>query len=228
MCPFPGSVQHEMMKAVVQCDFDGTITEDDASFHLLDAHSSGDWRRLLHEYRERRISVLDFNARAFATVKADQAALLETLKDKVKVRPGFRAFVDYCLATGVRFVIVSNGLDFYIDDILRDLDLPDLEVHAGRASFRPEGIRVQYISPEGLSLEDGFKESYTRLFLKEGYRVVYMGNGESDIPAAKLAHHVFATGQLLAYYRENSLNHRPLDSFSVAAQDLEELLEIQV
>lgn len=226
--PSPRADQFEMMKTLVQCDFDGTITEDDASFHLLDAHSCDDWRRLLQDYRERRMSVLDFNTRAFATVKADRPALLDTLKDKVKVRYGFRGFVDYCLARGFRFVIVSNGLDFYIDATMRDLGLANAEVYAARTSFGPEGIQVRYTAPDGQPLDDGFKEAYIRLFLKQGYRVVYMGNGESDIPAARQAHHVFATGQLLSYYRENFLDCRPLENFSDAAKDLDEMLEIQV
>jgi len=73
------------MKTLVQCDFDGTITEKDASFLLLDAFAQGDWRRLLRDYKEHKISVGEFNTRAFAMVKADKATLLEALKGKVKI-----------------------------------------------------------------------------------------------------------------------------------------------
>ncbi len=30
-------------KTLVQCDFDGTITEEDVSFAMLDAFADGDW-----------------------------------------------------------------------------------------------------------------------------------------------------------------------------------------
>ena len=59
------------MKTLVQCDFDGTITEEDMGFLLLDSFASKDWRRLLTEYREGRMSVGRFNTKAFAMVKAD-------------------------------------------------------------------------------------------------------------------------------------------------------------
>jgi 2-hydroxy-3-keto-5-methylthiopentenyl-1-phosphate phosphatase len=118
------------MKALVQCDFDGTITEEDISFLLLDAFAQGDWRRLLRDYKEHKISVGEFNSRAFAMVKADKHKLLEALQGGVKVRAGFHDLVTYCLEKGLRLVIVSNGLDFYIRAVLENLGLGDVEVYA--------------------------------------------------------------------------------------------------
>ncbi len=201
------------MKTLVQCDFDGTITEEDTSFFLLDAFAQGDWRRLLQDYKAHKISVGEFNTKAFAMVKADKHTLLEAIKGKVKVRAGFHELVNYCLKEDFKLVIVSNGLDFYIEATLKDLGLENIEVHAAQASFHTEGMEVQYVGPDGKRLADGFKEAYTKSFLKLGYRVIYMGNGDSDVAPAKYAHHVFATGELLAYCRENNLNYKPFDNF---------------
>jgi len=209
------------MKTLVQCDFDGTVTEEDTSFFLLDAFAQGDWRRLLREYKEHRISVGEFNTKAFAMVGADKPALLETLEGKIKVRAGFHELVNYCRRRGFRLVIVSNGLDFYIEATLKDLGLNNLEVHAARASFHPEGMEVQYVGPDGKRLEDGFKEAYTQSFLKLGYRVIYVGNGDSDFAPAKYAHHIFATGQLLAYCRENNLNYKSFENFIDVVSDID-------
>ena len=209
------------MKTLVQCDFDGTITEEDTSFFLLDIFAQGDWRRLLQEYKEHKISVGEFNTKAFAMVKADRATLLKALKGKVKVRAGLHELVQYCLRRDFRLVIVSNGLDFYIDAILQDLGLRNIEVHAAQASFHPEGMEVQYLGPDGKRLEVGFKEAYIESFLNLGYKVIYMGNGDSDIAPAKYAHHVFATGELLAYCRENNLKCKPFENFIDAVTQLE-------
>ena len=201
------------MKTLVQCDFDGTVTEEDTSFFLLDTFAQGDWRRLLREYKEHKISVGEFNTKAFAMVEADKPTLLEALKGKVKVRAGFHELVNYCRRRGFRLVIVSNGLDFYIEATLKDLGLENIEVHAAQACFHPEGMEVQYVGPDGKRLQDGVKEEYTKAFLKRGYRVIYVGNGDSDVAPAKYAHHVFATGELLAYCRENNLNCEPFGNF---------------
>jgi 2-hydroxy-3-keto-5-methylthiopentenyl-1-phosphate phosphatase len=201
------------VNTLVQCDFDGTVTERDVSFLLLDAFAHGDWRRLLQDYKEHKISVGQFNTRAFAMVKADRYTLVEALKGGVKVRAGFHELADYCLGKGFRLVIVSNGLDFYIGAVLKDLGLGDLEVHAAQSSFHPEGMEVQYVGPDGNRVDDGFKEAYIKSFLKLGCRVVYIGNGDSDIAPAEYAHHVFATGDLLAYCRENNLKYKPFETF---------------
>jgi 2-hydroxy-3-keto-5-methylthiopentenyl-1-phosphate phosphatase len=211
------------MKTLVQCDFDGTITEEDISFVLLDVFAQGDWRRLLQDYKEHKISVGEFNTRAFAMVKADEHTLLEALQGRFKVRAGFHKLVSYCLEKGLRLVIVSNGLHFYIRAVLKDLGLTDLEVHAGQASFHPEGMKVQYVGPDGKRVNDGFKEAYVESFLRLGYRVIYIGNGDSDVAPAKHAHHVFATGDLLAYSKENRLNCKPFKDFRDVVRDLEQM-----
>jgi 2-hydroxy-3-keto-5-methylthiopentenyl-1-phosphate phosphatase len=208
------------VKTLVQCDFDGTVTEEDISFFLLDAFAQGDWRRLLREYKEHRISVGEFNTRAFAMVKADKHTLLEALKGNVKVRAGFHELVSYCLKKGFRLVIVSNGLEFYIGAVLKDLGLRNIEVYAAQASFHPEGMKVQYVGPSGKRLEDGFKEAYTQSFLKLGYKVIYVGNGDSDVAPAKYAHHIFATGDLLAYCKENNLKYKPFETFIDIVREL--------
>ena len=212
----------KVMKTLVQSDFDGTITEEDAGFHLLDAFADGDWRHLLRQYRERKISVNHFNTRAFAMIKADKQTLLDFLKDKVKVRDGFHQLVACCRSKGFQLVIVSNGLDFYIKAILNELGLENIKVFAAQTQFGAKGIETKYIGPEGNQLEDNFKEAYTRSFLKEGYRVIYIGNGFSDFSPAKEAHHIFATGELLTYCcKDTNLNCTPFADLTDIVKGLE-------
>jgi len=213
----------EIIKTMVQCDFDGTITEQDVSFLLLDAFANKDWRRLLDDYRADRISVNYFNTSAFAMVKEDKQTLLEFMKGRVKVRDGFRELLDYCQRKGFHFVIVSNGLDFYIEKILGEMGINNIEVFASQTRFTPESLKVQYIGPDGSQLDSGFKEAYVRLFQGKGYRVVYAGNGASDIPPAKLAHHIFATGELLDYYKKTNLDFTPFADLNDIVRGLEAL-----
>ncbi len=206
------------VKTLVQCDFDGTITEEDASFFLLDEFAAGDWRSLLEKYKEGRITVGEFNTRAFAMIKEDEQTLLRSVEKNVRVRPGFRKLIDFCNYRRYRFVIVSNGLEFYIKAVLHALAIDDVEVHAATNMFLPDGVQVRYVGPDGSVLQDGFKEAYIKAFLNEGYRVIYIGNGISDTYAARHAHKVFATGDLLEYYRRHGL---PCEPFS----DLEDVVE---
>jgi 2-hydroxy-3-keto-5-methylthiopentenyl-1-phosphate phosphatase len=211
----------EVMKTLVQCDFDGTITHQDAGFLILDAFASGDWRQLLTEYREGKIAVGHFTTQSFGMIKADRQTLLDFIKGKVEVRAGFSELLDYCRRKGFQFVIVSNGLDFYIESILRDIGVEHVEVFAARTEFHPGGVEVKYIGPEGNQLQSDFKETYTRLFVKEGYRVIYVGDGISDLPPAKQAHHVFATGELPTYCKEINISCMPFNNMDDIIKELE-------
>ncbi|MFC2056347.1 MtnX-like HAD-IB family phosphatase [Chloroflexota bacterium] len=213
----------EVSKTLVQCDFDGTITEEDVSFVMLDAFAGGDWRQLFRDYEEGSITVGDFNTRAFSMVKVGRESLLEAVTGKIKVRPGFHELVAYCRRKGVRFVIVSNGLDFYIDNILTSIGMADLEVFAAQTRFHSDGLKVQYIGPDGDYLDSDFKVAHVNSFLNEDYRIIYMGNGTSDFPPAQKSHHVFATGSLLEHCKEANLDCMPFTDFNEVVKALESL-----
>lgn len=210
-----------VMKTLVQCDFDGTITEKDVSFILLDAFADGDWRQLDRDYREGRISVGRFNADVFAMVKANRDTLLEVAKDKAKIRPGFPEVVACCRRKGFRLVIVSNGLDFYIDEIFKDMGVAGIEVHAAETRFHTDGLRVQYIGPDGNPLDEDVKGAYVNSFLREGYRLIYAGDGISDTSPARRCHHIFATGDLLAHCKRTRLGCIPFTDFNEITRVLE-------
>ena len=208
-------------KTLIQCDFDGTITEEEVSYLLLDSFASKEWRQLLQKYTEGKITVNILNTEAFAMIKADRESLVRYINGKVKIRNGFRELVDYCQRQDYRFVIVSNGQDFYIEAILHDIGLEDIQVFAAQSRFLSEGLKVRYIGPDGTHLSDGFKEAYTASFLKDGYQIIYIGNGASDYPAAKRCHHIFAKGELLTYCRKADLDCNAFSDFNDIVKQME-------
>ncbi|MFH0942023.1 MAG: MtnX-like HAD-IB family phosphatase [Chloroflexota bacterium] len=214
-----------MKKTLIQCDFDGTITCEDQAFMILDAYATGPWRQFLDDYRQGKITVGEFNRRAFALVREAEATLVEFVRRTARRRAGFPEFVAFCRQAGLRCVIVSNGLDFYINTILEGAGISGLEVFAARTRFTPGGIRVNYPGPDGRDLQAGFKEAYTRHFLAQGYRVVYVGNGWSDIFPACLAEYVFACDELLPLCREKALAGEPFGDFNDVRRGLARLID---
>lgn len=210
-------------KTLVQCDFDGTVTEKDIAYLMLREFADGDWDRLAADYMAGRITVGSFNARAFAMIKQDRSTLLDFVRRTVRVRAGFHELVDYCRRQGLRFVIVSNGLDFYINTILTDLGVQDIEVSSAKTEFAPHGLKPRYIGPDGTELDRDFKEAHTKLFLSQGYRIVYIGDGLSDITAARRAYHVFACDQLLGLCQETNVKCTPFTDLNDVVRGLEVL-----
>jgi 2-hydroxy-3-keto-5-methylthiopentenyl-1-phosphate phosphatase len=216
------------MKTAVQIDFDGTVTIEDVSFLLLDTYVGSGWREHLKEYASGKITVGDFNRRVFGLMKASRETMTEFVltSERVKVRPGFKELLEYCAGKDYKIFIVSNGLNFYIEAILKSMGvdgIKGLEIHAASNEFYPGGMNVAYIGPDGRELEAGFKEAYTEILINKGYRVIYVGDGNSDIYSARLAQHVFATDELLKRCRAEKLACIPFADFHEVIRGMENL-----
>jgi 2-hydroxy-3-keto-5-methylthiopentenyl-1-phosphate phosphatase len=204
----------QSLPTLIQCDFDGTVTFEDASFLMLDTFAGGDWRQINRIYEAGGMTVGRFNDEAFRLGRATREDLLRSIDGRVRVRPGFRHFVSFCRRAGFRLAIVSNGLDFYIEDILEREGLSDVEVHAARTRFRGDSLSVQYHGPDGRPIDDAFKASFVEHFLANGYRMVYVGDGSSDFVPAQRCERIFATGTLLRKCVESGVAHCQFDDFS--------------
>ena len=214
-----------MMKTAIQIDFDGTVTEEDVSFLLLDTYVGPVWREYLKEYTAGKISVGAFNKKVFGLMKANEKTMtgLVLTSPRVRIRPGFKELIEYCSKKGFKIVIVSNGLMFYIEAILKQQGVEGLEINAAENVFYPGGMKVRYVGPDGNEVEAGFKEAHTAALRKEGYNVIYLGNGSSDIHPARLAMHVFATDDLLKRCKLENLKHFPFKDFHDVIRELKQL-----
>lgn len=181
---------------------------------ILDAFAKGNWRAILQKYTDGEITVGEFNRRAFNLVNASQETMLDYIKDRVNVREGFKEFVKLCQEKSLRFVIVSNGLDFYIEDILRAQGLKGIEYHAAETRFSPSGLIVRYIGPDGEEVNAEFKDKYVTFFIEHGYRVIYIGNGTSDFTAARCCGRIFGTDSLLENCKRNDVGCIPFTDFN--------------
>ena len=198
---------------IIQCDFDGTIIRNNLSILLRENFAHGDWRKMEADYLHGRLTVEQSNKLQYALIKEPKEKLKEFVRQYIAVRPGFAEFVRYCRENTIPFVIVSSGLDFYIETVLARIGMSDLELHCGRTSFGKDGIAVSYYGPEGGVIGRGFKRKCLTWLKKRDKNVIYIGDGLSDLEAARQAGHVFATGHLLRLLRAESVPCSVFDDF---------------
>ncbi len=198
---------------IIQCDFDGTITRNNLSVLLREKYAHGDWHKIDADYLHGRLTVEQSNKLQFARIKESKEKLQEFVRQHIEVMPGFPEFVRYCRESAIPFVIVSSGLDFYIETVLAQIGMPDLELHCGQTSFGKDGIAVSYTNPEGSIIDMGFKRKYLSWLKKRGENIIYIGDGLSDLEAAHHADHVFATGHLLRLLRAESVDYSIFSDF---------------
>ncbi len=196
------------MKTLFQCDFDASLTIGEVSHSLLEAFAEGDWKSIQASYYGGRITVEECNTWQFAMINKSREEIRDFLlhSGKVVLRPGVQEFFRYGRERGWEFSIISNGLKFYIQVILEDLGFGDIEIIAAETEFQPEGLKLTYHDTNGTPIMAGFKASQAEKQRLKGYdRVYFLGDGMADLPPARHADHVFATGMLLQKCREENL-----------------------
>lgn len=82
---------------------------------------------------------------------------------------------------------------------------------------------VRYLGPDGKEVDADFKKAYTEELCKQGYNIIYIGNGTSDIYPARLAGQVFACEDLLQACEKENLAHHPFRDFFEVIKALEKL-----
>jgi 2-hydroxy-3-keto-5-methylthiopentenyl-1-phosphate phosphatase len=136
------------------------------------------------------MSPLEMIARGYRDVGQPQAALLAEARAHTRLRPGLTVLADLCRARGWPFVVLSHGLQFYIEALLP----PGLPIVAFAGRFDGRGWEVTL--PPGLVLPPGedFKRHVVAGLRAQhpGQPVVYLGDGRLDLPAAESCERVFA------------------------------------
>ena len=213
---------------IVQCDFDDTITVGNVSVAIRTAFGPENWQEMEDDYAAGKLSVEESNIRQFGLVKATRQEIEEFVRGDVVVRYAFDEFVDYCLGEGVRLVVVSSGLDIYVNTTLETLGFDQLEVHAGVTEVTPQGLLVSYSDPTGAALTVGFKDSYVSHFKGQGHTVVYIGDGLSDHAPAALADYVIARDGLADHMDSVGAPYYKFDNFDEVGKHVEEIRQMSL
>ncbi len=198
-------------------DFDGTITLRDVGDHLLLHYGFSDVKTIEASY-SLKVRVEDFMKRAFAGAELTEAVIAAFVREKVKARPGFRAFILFCEKNGVPFEIASGGVDLYADPFFKKHGVT-VKSFFGRARVVKGGIKIRYPFLRRTDLSS-FKEARVKRFKSAGRKVIFFGDGPNDLKAAAAADKVYAAGRLLKLCRERGIKASPLTSFRLAADFL--------
>lgn len=215
---YSGSFEYTAAAMLIACDFDGTITSRDCLHLIVQRYAPDAWEAIERRLRSGQIGLVAAIQEEFQHVRVEEDEVVAFVLANAGVRPGFSEFVAWVEGEGHRLMVVSSGFRVLIDPVLRAAGLSRLEVHAGDAFFSLQGTRVVY--PETLrdcattcgTCKSDVIAAATR---EPGYRppLVHIGDGLSDLCAAREADIVFARGNLAALLAREGLSFHPFESF---------------
>jgi len=185
-----------MQNKIIQLDFDGTITTTNIGLELQRrfAIDSARFECLRRQFELGTMDTVSVVQEGWANVKPDIPGLLRTVLEITTFRRGFSLFGQRCRAAGYARIIVSNGMSFYMEKVIKDLP-----IIAGQLLVLSD--RTIAILPCDLKLE------VARLLRPD----IYIGDGQTDIEPSTFAQKVYAIKDGKLHHKTNAI---PFEDFS--------------
>ena len=185
----------------VFCDFDGTISVQDATDFILSRFADPEWQDIEAQWKQGAVGSAQCMQRQVALIRTTRQQLDAAL-DEIEIDPSFPAFAGYCRAQRIPLTILSDGVDYFIHRILAHHCLPPLPVIANQLTIGGHNGYTRY------QLTSCFSEVTCQsaagmckclcVDAAIGTRV-YIGDGRSDFCVANKPELVFAKGNLAQY-----------------------------
>jgi 2-hydroxy-3-keto-5-methylthiopentenyl-1-phosphate phosphatase len=185
-------------EAQVFLDFDGTITQADVLDELIVRYSRDDsWKRVEQEWQAGRIGSRACLAQQFDLLDISRAQL-DTFLDQVAIDPGTTTLVNLLRRLEVPVAILSDGIDFFIERILRRHGLDSLTVRANTLVLQDGRwkLRCPWSSGACTVAAAHCKCASDEALRSAGRKIIYVGDGRSDLCPARGADLVFAKNAL--------------------------------
>jgi 2,3-diketo-5-methylthio-1-phosphopentane phosphatase len=214
-------------KALVVCDFDGTICTLDMGNSVLSHFTKKSWEDIDREYIKGSIGSREAYTKIAPEIKATPETLRKYVLKKAKIDSAFVKFYRLAQSKGVDVKIVSDGLDFYIQTVLEKYELDDIEYFTNTLAF--DGNNTVSIDFPQMNLLCGRCGTCKNKILNDHRlmykQIIYVGDGHSDICPSRLADFVFAKDVLLKSCEQDGRGaYAPLLSFGDVARYLKEHL----
>lgn len=215
-----------MTRTAVFCDFDGTIARRDVGYSIFRHFSGGRTEELLPDWKAGRISSREILLREAEMSPVTEPELLQFLRD-FDLDPGFPAFVERCRLHQLDLFVVSDGLDLYIDHLLRHNDLAHLNLITNHGFFCGSRIHVEFPHDNrhctrcGSCKGERIREYRDRQ--NSPIRIVFVGDGLSDACATGEADLVFAKKDLERYCTTHNIPYTNYRDFFDVARAMERL-----
>ena len=206
----------------VFCDFDGTITQVDATDAVLEAFALPAWQEWEQRWVNGEITSQECLARQVELIQVDRETLA-TFAANLPIDEGILDLDQRCKERGVSLTIVSDGLDFIVEKVLHRHGLLHLPVFSNHLRWDMQGrltLSFPFATQECRSGAGTCKCVVTRTTGPSPTRSVYIGDGRSDQCVSGTMQTVFAKGTLLDWCEGTGIPCIPFETLAEVANHL--------
>jgi len=210
------------MQIKIFCDFDGTITQQDTTDAVLETFARPEYRDWERKWEDGLITARECMRQQTRLIQAGPE-MLRSFLNRMTVDPGTYVLEEECIKNGASLVIVSDGIDFLMETILRFHGLDHLPHYSNRLLWEEDG-RPSLTFPYGDAVcQGGCGVCKCRLLEQDGHpnvQTVYIGDGLSDRCVVHWADRVFAKKRLHAYCLSKGIIHDSFETLTDVSRSL--------
>lgn len=184
-----------MVKKAIVLDFDGTITKNDVGEAVVKTFAAPGWEKFELLWRQRKLSTQECVKSMWGSISESYENLLKFVSD-FELNDGFHEFHKYIMDNKYKFLIASDGFDFYINHILKKNGYEDFEIYCNHIEYN-DGWKFDFpYSSKDCGLCGNCKKAIVDKLKDDGFRVYYAGDGFSDRCGCTNADVIFAKRHL--------------------------------
>ncbi len=206
----------EVQNTAYVLDFDGTVTTVDISTALALEFGGQEFRETEKAYFRKQIGMKEWLAKACSVLPPDLHYLTSLSLKQGVLRPGFVEFLKYVHSRSYRVYIASDGLGFYIEPLLEKFGCRHLidGIYMNKTINGKDGLELIIGNAHpSCRICGNCKASQVLKLKKEGYRVIYVGDGMNDRFGASWADQIFARDRLAEYLQRSGRPYQPWSDF---------------
>ena len=192
---------------LVFIDFDNTVTMGDVLNEMIERYSvRDDWMALEKAWSLGEISTKQCLTGQMKGVRISRQELIKYLKT-IQIDPYFSRLINSLRKREIEFRIVSDNFEPIIQIILENYGIKGFPVYANHLKFYKDTIfsSFPHQNPDCSFCAHCKKIHFMNDTHSKDNPIIYIGDGRSDICAAKEADIVFAKDKLLEYFKKHRL-----------------------
>ncbi|MBN1380690.1 MAG: MtnX-like HAD-IB family phosphatase [Deltaproteobacteria bacterium] len=211
------------------CDFDGTVSTVDIGNRVLNRFTENKWQDIDRGYITGEVGSREAYAKGAPLFRGGREEVLDYCLETERIDPYFVDFYRFCRDQGIDLIIASDGFDFYIEAVLSKYNLTEIAFFSNHAEFHENGS-LSFSFPamnDDCGKCGACKNTVLQRHRAVYDRIIYVGDGHSDVCPSQKADLVFAKRVLYEKCLENQTACIPYENFRDVRQYLMDHFDIE-
>ena len=207
-------------------DFDGTITINDVGEsifrHFLDQQLAD---KIVDELLNDRISSRECWEKLCEAAPSLEKKMLDDFIICQEIEPTLHRFLEFCSEHKFDVYVLSDGFDYYIDQILTREKLNHLKVFSNKLILDEKGRLIPSFPFYNSDCKSSANCKRNHIIENSGDQdyTVFIGDGNSDKDPIQYVDFIFAKKDLLKYCEVNRITYFPFKNFDDVIERLTDL-----